>query len=105
MATKEDVDRINEIRDEMIDLLAEAKDLARVSLSRHIFEGLKAYVFEQLSEHLEKANPYNQDMEDVAKAIEEEITEDDEDDEDENIEEERAARRGLYGPEYEGEKF
>ena len=107
MAIQSDADRITEIQEEMLDLLQEAEDLTRTSVQSG-YPNLKAYVFDQIREHLSKCNPYNQDLEDVAKAIEKEIAEDDEeevtDDENETFED-RDMRRGLHGPEYPGEKF
>ena len=78
----ESAERILEIRDEMMELLEEAKQITRrVAPGR--YDGLSAYVFEQISEHLSKRNPYNQDMEDVAKAVESEQYSDEDTDEEE----------------------
>lgn len=79
-AIQEDVDRINQIRDEMLTLLEEARFITRTAIPDR-YANLKAYVFDQIGEHLEKANPYNQDMSDVATAIEEEIGSDEEENE------------------------
>lgn len=43
MVTQEDIDRLNEIRNSMMDLLEEARNLVRCSGSKHEYERAKAY--------------------------------------------------------------
>jgi len=96
-------ERILEIRDEMMELLEEAKQITR-KVAPNQYDGLSAYVFEQISEHLSKGNPYNQDMEDVAKVVESEQYGDEEVDEGDVVEE-KDRKNGLFGPEYTNESF
>ena len=79
MNNTERAERIREINDEIRDLLREARGLAKETLGFHRMGGFDAYVFEQIEEHLQKGNPYNQDLNDVAEAVESE------DDETENV--------------------
>ena len=69
--------RILEIRYEMLDLLHEAKRLAKTHIeSQREYTNLDRYVFDQLLEFIEARNPYNKDMSNVASAI---VAEDGED--------------------------
>jgi hypothetical protein len=78
--------RIREIAEEMKSLLDEAKQIAK-NTKGCFFEHYKAYVFDQIKEHLDKGNPYNRDMNDLADEIESVDTEPEEDeDEDEDYE-------------------
>lgn len=81
-ATYDDVNRINSICTQMLVLLREAKGIARRTLDQHNMANFDAYVFDQIREHLEKSNPYNKDMRDIATAIENGINEDEDEDED-----------------------
>lgn len=65
----EAVERVLEIRDQMYDLINEARGIAKEFVGDGI-HGYDAYVFNALKEHLSKNNRYNQDLEDVANAIE-----------------------------------
>jgi hypothetical protein len=84
MNNTERAERIREIRDQICELLTEAHVLAEDSLGHQRMGGFDAYVFEQINEHLEKGNPYNQDLEDVADAVESEGEEDSDEDSDED---------------------
>jgi hypothetical protein len=78
-------DRINEIADEIQTLVHEARSIAKEK-SPGMLDNWDAYVFEQLEEHIDKANPYNTDLRDIAKALD--FDEDEEDEiEDEDLEE------------------
>lgn len=62
--------RILEIRYEMLDLLHEAKRLAKTHIeSQREYANLDRYVFDKLLEFIEARNPYNKDLSDVGGAI------------------------------------
>lgn len=65
----EAVERVLEIKEHIQELVAEARGIARSFVGSGI-HGLDAYVFEQILEHCDKGNPYNQDLNDVASMIE-----------------------------------
>jgi len=65
----EAVERVLAIRDEMYNLISEARGIAKEFIGNDI-HGYDAYVFDQIREHLDKSNRYNQDLQDVANAIE-----------------------------------
>lgn len=79
MSKHEAAYRMNEIRDEMLDLLSEAQKIAKSELP-YEYERFKAYVFEQIKEHLEKGNPYNQDFNDIIESLENDEEESEESD-------------------------
>ena len=64
----EDAERIREIIGEVQELLGEARGIAE---DHDLFmANLDAYVFNQLAEHLDNGNPYNQSLESIAKQLE-----------------------------------
>ena len=78
-------ERMHEIRNEITDLLREARNLAKECYPS-MLPNWDAYVFEQIKEHLNKGNPYNTDLNDIANALE--SIDDDIDEEDLEEEEE-----------------
>lgn len=72
--------RILEIRSEILDLVREAKRLARTHIeSESEYAHLDRYVLEQLAEFCEARNPHNKDLSNVASAIVAEADEDKDD--------------------------
>jgi len=65
----EAADRVREIAEEIADLIHEAKSITRKHIKSQ-YEGFDVYVFRQINEHVQKGNPYNQDLQDVADALE-----------------------------------
>lgn len=62
-------ERVLEIKEQIQELVEEARNLVR----EYAFKqrgNLDAYVFEQILEHCDKGNSYNQDLNDVANIIE-----------------------------------
>ena len=91
----EAVERVLEIREQMMELIYEARSLAAEFIGSDI-HGYDAYVFDALKEHLSKSNRYNQDLEDVANAIENSPDPDeqeDEDDQEEDLDDEQYIKR------------
>lgn len=69
-ARKRAANRILEIRGEMLDLVREARRLARTHIeSNSEYAHLDRYVLEQLAEFCEARSPYNKDLGNVASAI------------------------------------
>lgn len=62
-------ERMHEICNEITDLLTEARNLAKENYPG-LLPSWDAYVFEQIKEHLNKGNPYNTDLNDIANALE-----------------------------------
>ena len=88
----EAVERVLEIREQMMELIYEARSLAAEFIGSDI-HGYDAYVFDALKEHLSKSNRYNQDLEDVANAIENSSDQEDEDDQEEDLDDEQYIKR------------
>ena len=87
----EAVGRVLAIRNEMYELINEARGIAKEFLGNDI-HGYDAYVFEQIKEHLEKGNRYNQDLQDVANAIENSDQDEQDDSDDEDLTDEEYVR-------------
>lgn len=64
-------DRIDEIREQIFDLMREARSIAAKAVPGNL-PSFDAYLFEQINEHLNKSNKYNTDLNDVASAIRQE---------------------------------
>lgn len=79
MSKHEFVDRMMEIKETMMELLSEAQMITKSELP-YEYERFKTYVFEQIEEHLEKGNPYNQDFNDIIDSLENEDEESEESD-------------------------
>lgn len=75
------LDRMVEIQREMLLLLEEAEEIANEFDEN--FNNSKAYVFDQIREHLNKQNPYNKDLNDVISSIEAGSMDDSDEDEEE----------------------
>jgi len=88
----EAVERVLDIREQMMELIYEARSLAAEFIGSDI-HGYDAYVFDALKEHLSKNNRYNQDLEDVANAIENSSDQEDEDDQEEDLDDEQYIKR------------
>lgn len=82
------VERVLDIREQMMELIYEARSLAAEFIGSDI-HGYDAYVFDALKEHLSKSNRYNQDLEDVANAIENSPDQEQEDDQEEDLDDEQ----------------
>ena len=61
--------RILEIRHEILDLVNEAKRLAKTHIESQEYADLDRYVFEQIAEFCDARNPHNKDLGNVASAI------------------------------------
>ena len=68
MSKHESADRMMEIKEAMLDLLSEAQMITDFELP-YEYERFEAYIFEQIKEHLEKGNPYNQDFNDIIDSL------------------------------------
>ena len=68
MLRQESADRIREIGEEITELLIEARLIAEEQGLD--VRNLDAYVFNQIQEHIENQNPYNQSMEMIAVELE-----------------------------------
>ena len=66
----EAADRVKDIQTEIEELVMEARGLV-MKFAPNDIDNLDAYVFEQITEHCHKTNPYNTDLGDVAIRIEE----------------------------------
>jgi hypothetical protein len=82
MNNYEKADRIRDIASEISDLICEARELANDAVPSYA-GNWDAYVWEQMTEHLQKRNRYNTDMEDVANTIENSDNYEDEDEDEE----------------------
>jgi len=69
MDNYEKANRIRDIASEIYDLIREARKLANDAVPSYA-GNWDAYVWEQMTEHLQKRNRYNTDMEDVANVVE-----------------------------------
>lgn len=69
MDNYEKANRIRDIASEISDLIHEARKLANDAVPYYA-GNWDAYVWEQMTEHLQKRNRYNTDMEDVANVVE-----------------------------------
>lgn len=69
MDNYEKANRIRDIASEIYDLIQEARKLANGAVPSYA-GNWDAYVWEQMTEHLQKRNRYNTDMEDVANKVE-----------------------------------
>ena len=85
---QENAERMREIADEMYGLLNEAQDIARHT-DNIFYENKKAYIFDQLSEHISNGNPYNQSLNSLADEMERLAEEDVEEEDEEDVEEDK----------------
>ena len=69
MDNYEKANRIRDIASEISDLIRQARRLANDAVPSYA-ENWDAYVWDQMTEHLQKRNRYNTDMEDVANVVE-----------------------------------
>jgi len=69
MNNYEVANRIRDIASEIYDLINEARRLANKAVPSYA-RNWDAYVWAQMTEHLQKRNRYNTDMEDVANKVE-----------------------------------
>lgn len=60
---------IMDIRTAIDELIDAAVEVTEMYVAGNALANLEAYVFAKLREHVKKANPYNQDLKDVAAAI------------------------------------
>lgn len=61
-------DEFERIRDEMVTLLEQARELSRMELPTN-HSNYDAYVFAQIAEHLDNANPHNQSLTTMAEEL------------------------------------
>ena len=69
MNNYEIANRVRDIASEIHDLINEARRIANAAVPSYA-GNWDAYVWEQMTEHLQKRNRYNTDMEDVANKVE-----------------------------------
>ena len=60
--------RVRKIAQEISNLIDEARGIAKSSDAS--YDHYDAFVFRQILEHCDKGNPYNRDLEDLAKEVE-----------------------------------
>lgn len=75
--------RVREIAQEIENLVDEAKHIAKSS--GVFYANYDAFVFQQILEHCNKGNPYNRDLMDLAKEVEDSGVEEEEEDEVEKV--------------------